>query len=204
MKKIVAIFICFAVIFAFSGCGKNANSFTGWEITEMRVNGDATADALLYYGIFRIATTDGSRKVDEIWVNLYGMEKNQATINLRFANSSTFSNPTDKEFTVEKESLKENNGWVKICDNQTDIEFSYVDIYVTETMTFNEIVFINVNNSKLQLTLSEGGIRTHLDRNVASYLYKGDQNELESKIEKGEITSSALNLVDEQKKFDLN
>lgn len=204
MKKITKIFaLILSIVFllAFSACNKtNENSYKGWEIIEERING--VGDQLEHYAVFRITTSDSNRKLKDLWINASGLTDNSVTFEFAFSNSSSLSSPLEKSGEVTKEQVKENDGWVKVLDGETEIEYSYIEVYVTQNMNFNEMVLVSTTGKKLNLTLIETGARPSRGSNSVKYKYT--QNELEAKLEEGEMTTSSLNLIDEQSRLVLD
>lgn len=203
MKKsirILSLLFCVIFSFAFCGCNKTAdNVYGGWEIVEERING--VGEPLQYYASFRINTPDANRKIKDVWVNASAITDDEVTFNFAFSNSSSFLSATEKSAVATKTQLKDKNGWVKLFENAEDLSFTYVEVYVTQNMYFNEFALVSTTNKLLELTLVETGARPYRGSNSVKYKYS--QNELEAKLEEGDITTSSLNLIDKKPALDM-
>lgn len=197
MKKfiIALLVVTLSAVCLFGTACQKKSTLAGWTIVEEKVGG--VGDSLQNYAIFRITAPDDSNKqVAYAWVNLSGLTDDSVSLNFAFSNSSGFSSPKEFTETVTKTDLKADNGWVKVLIDQTSSSYSYVEVCVTQSMTFNEIIFVSTTGKRLTPSLYECGARPARSSNSSKYTYT--LSELEEKIEAGEVTDSALNLIDEQ------
>lgn len=202
MKKLlsyITIAITLVCLFALSACNKESGvEYNGWSVVEQRLDGNSQGSALENYASFSLASIDGNRKIKEVWLNVSGLKNDEAVVNLTFANSSQYLSPMEFSQIVKKSDLKTNDGWVKLLSEPENVAYSYFELCVTESMTLNEVVLVTTTDKKLALTLTEMGQRPNRGSNSA---IKYTQVQIETAITEGTLTTSALNLIDEQDKF---
>lgn len=202
MKRILSVIMATALVVAataLTACKNNEeqNSFVGWE-TDRRETVDG--ETLQNYAQFRIATTDNTRKVRTVWVNIFGLEEETAEISVAFFNSQQTLSPNETKYVVNKADLKENDGWVKLVEyaEGEELNYTYVEFTVTDAMVFNEIGLENDKGTALSVSLVKCGERPDRESNSKNEM---TESELKDKVDNEEITSSPLNLIDEQDKF---
>lgn len=214
MKKLMIAAICLSLAitaFALSGCAKK-EQMSGWVIKEHQADGVA----LQNYAVLRLTmpshthVTGHSHTVKEVRMNVSGSRA--ASVTLAFSSSSTITSPKKLNCTVNPAEA-DDNGWVKVLTDQTDLSYTYVEIALSQTLTINEVVFITVDGEAFTLAVQRAGVRAEGSTNSQLEWTAAELQELIDDAEKRravvklgligeeEVVHNALCLIDEQDKF---
>ncbi|MGN0819079.1 MAG: hypothetical protein ACI4M6_01610 [Christensenellaceae bacterium] len=195
-KALVSVLLALAVIFCATGCNGSAE-YNGWTITR-RTNGDG--EAMEYYAVINIKENKGGAvlRENEIYLNVDGF-KDSVTVDIVFSNSSTISTSKQITTTITKNGAVTGDGWYKVEELTESVSYSYMEVVVKDSMNFNEIAVLNESGELLKLDLVRCGERPK--RNSASVSWEYTKAQLQAKVDSGELTHTALNLIDEQNRF---
>lgn len=190
-KKLFALIIASALCFSMSACGDNG--LNGWKT----VAKSASSEGVSLEYVAKLEFKSGSiLTVREAWFNASGL-KGDAKITVTLMNYSTKVKAVD--YTVTSEMLKASkNGWVNLLKG-VNYNCNRVLITTCDTISLNEIVFVNDDAKLIELTFSEGGVRPNGSEKGNVY----SESELKALTEKNPAYSEypAYNLIDEQDKF---
>lgn len=195
-KALISVMLILVVVFFACGCNNSAE-YNGWTISN-KTNG--AGEAMEYYAVINIKENKGGvvLKENEIYLNIDGF-KDSVTVEIVFSNSSSITTTKQITTTLNKSELKNGNGWYKVEELSESVSYSYMEVVVKDSMNFNEIVVLNESGELLKLDLVRCGERPK--RNSASVSYEYTKAQLQQKVEAGELTHTALNLIDEQSRF---
>ena len=204
MKKFVKGFIIALAALSLSaiavtgaGCSKNSG-MSSWEIVEKQA-GDVS---LQQYAVLKLTMpshthqTGHSHSVKSIWVNVSG--NTNCTLNFAFSYSSAITSSKQATYQVTP-APKNKSTWIKLTETENnDLEYTYVELCVMQSININEIVFLTVDGDKFTVELVKAGERAQRDSNSQN---EWTAAELKQAVADGTKKNTALNLVDEQDKF---
>ena len=192
MKKLVSLIVAaLTACSVFAACSAESN-FNYWQITE---KADGSGERLQYYAVVYMKDVSSSKKIREIWVNVSDMTADEVSFNMIFGSSSGESYlryNEQKDLKVKKTVAADAEGWVKLCAD-LDISYKYAQITVSDTMHFNEMVFLTDDNATLDVSVSEAGERSPTNHSIKKTYDLSDENKDEHLADK---------LFDEQSSFD--
>lgn len=193
MKKIISILLSVflaVACFSFVGCGNSKYSY--WQ-TEGRK--DAEENLLLNVA----ELTFSSVKVSQVWINVSDLKPEETSIQLDlYGTSSTAVKKISAKITrseISKSAKKQ--GWINVFSDVTSKNCSKINIQVSDTLKFNEVVLVNEDGELIKLTFSKGGVKMDTSENI----YTEDQLKKLDKSDMAYSENPAYNIVDEQDKF---
>ena len=192
--RLFAAIIALLTVFSFSACSASA-SHTYWNIVKKK----AAGDFLEYYAMIYVDGVSNDNKIDEIWVNVSGFGEKEVTICLEFSSSSSPSSYYNRQIkTIDRMIASDAEGWVRLCEG-IQVSRAYCLVTLSDTVHFNEIVFLAGDKSKFETNMVTAGERNSKNSSIK---LEYDLNEASSAEAGSEKSQLADKIVDEPDWFD--
>lgn len=193
MKKIISVILTvFLAVACFSFVGCSNAKYSYWQ-----TQGRKDAEENLMLNVAEL--TFSSVKVSQVWINVSDLKPEETTIQLDlYGTSSTAVKKISAKVTrADISNSNKKQGWINVLSEVTTKNCSKINVQVSDTLKFNEIVLVNENGEMITLSFSKGGVKLDSSENIYT------EEELK-KLGKDNLAYSenpAYNIVDEQDKF---